>query len=108
MLEWHKKFYQDAIGKGYCGSWITGETSWITHQIPGYERFIEYEADINNLIKVLSATIMCQYDASKFNGAELFDILQVHPLMVVHGQVVRNPAYIKPEAFLKQLKARGL
>ena len=37
-------------------------------------------------------------------GMTWFKVLQVHPFMVAQGQIVRNPFYMKPEEFLKQLK----
>ena len=44
----------------------------------------------------------CQYDARRFDGATLFDVLNVHPMMIIRGQVVRNPYYVEPEHFLER------
>ena len=69
----------------------------------GLSRFrgsVEYEARINLLVREVPSTIICQYDARLFDGATLYGILSVHPMMIVHGQVVRNPYYIEPEVFL--------
>ncbi len=38
----------------------------------------------------------CQYDARRFDGATLFDVLKVHPMMIIRGQVVRNPFTSSP------------
>lgn len=35
------------------------------------------------------------------------DVLSVHPMMIVRGQLVNNPYYIEPEEFLKQLNNRS-
>ena len=35
------------------------------------------------------------------------DVLSVHPMMIVRGQIVKNPFYIEPEEFLSQLKTRN-
>ena len=34
------------------------------------------------------------------------DVLSVHPVMIVRGQLVKNPYYIEPTIFLEKLKAR--
>lgn len=36
------------------------------------------------------------------------DVLSVHPVMIVRGQLVKNPYYIEPSIFLEKLKARTL
>lgn len=106
MLQVLRDCYDGSIEKGYSGARVTGETTWTTTDIPGIEHFIEYEAMINDAIKKHPVTVMCQYDVSRFDGGALFDILQVHPLMVVHGQIVNNPAYIGPKVFLEELYTR--
>ena len=35
------------------------------------------------------------------------DVLSVHPLMIVRGQLYKNPYYIEPGLFLEKLEARG-
>lgn len=40
---------------------------------------------------------MCQYDANRFDGQVIFQALQVHPYIVMNGQLVRNPYYALKE-----------
>ncbi len=89
---------------GYRGSRACGEMSWVFRNIPGSERFLEYEVLINMITETFPYVGMCQYDARLFDGATLFKVLQVHPFMIAQGQIVRNPFYIKPEEFLEKLK----
>lgn len=79
---------------------ITGETNWTLSGLPGCDRFIEYDARINTIIDTLPAAILCQFDANRFDGGTLYDILSVHPMMIVRGHIVRNPYYVTPEEFL--------
>jgi hypothetical protein len=74
----------------------TGEMSWALHNIPGSERLIEYEAGINKLLLTDHFTVLCQYDLRRFSGATIFELLNVHPFMVVNGQIMRNPFYVAP------------
>lgn len=106
MLATYEHYYQSAKNEGFSGARVTGETNWLVKKIPGTERFIEYEARLNDTLQQFPVATMCQYDARIFDGSMIFDILQVHPFMVVHGQIVKNPAYIKPEQFLKEYRAR--
>ncbi|MGD0020182.1 MAG: MEDS domain-containing protein [Candidatus Limnocylindrales bacterium] len=107
MLENLRSMYSSSIGEGYAGARATGEMSWALQGMPGSERLIEYEALINTVVREYPTTAVCQYDARRFDGATLFDVLNVHPMMIVRGQVVRNPYYVAPELFLtKHVAAR--
>jgi len=96
--------YAMAKKAGYRGSRACGEMSWALRDIPGADRFLEYEVRINTITETFPYVGMCQYDARLFDGAILFKVLQVHPFMIAQGQIVRNPFYIKPEEFLAKLE----
>lgn len=100
MLGTLKRWYDDAITWKYEGARVSGEMTWALRGFPGSERLVEYEALINKLVEVTPITAVCQYDARRFDGATILDILRVHPMMIVHGQIVRNPYYTRPEEFL--------
>jgi hypothetical protein len=65
------------------------------------ERLMEYEAMVNDVLVTHPITAICQYDANCFDGATILDVLRVHPMMIVQGQIVRNYYYMKPEDFIK-------
>lgn len=92
--------YAMAKKAGYNGSRVTGEMTWALKDIPGSEHLLEYEMGLNAIQDAFPHVGMCQYDARRFDGAMLFKVLQVHPYMVAHGQIVRNPFYLKPEESL--------
>jgi hypothetical protein len=75
------------------GARVAGEMTWATHQLPGTDRLVEYEGRVNDLLKEYPLTTLCQYDTRKFDGATIFELLNVHPVMIVHGQIMRNPFY---------------
>jgi hypothetical protein len=95
MLEKIKDLYEDSILENFPASRISGEMTWATKSIPGSERLMEYESKINDVVEKYPVTAVCQYDASKFYGATLLECLKVHPYLIVHGQVVRNPYYLR-------------
>ena len=106
MLDRLGVFYTRSIQEGYTGARVSGEMSWAVRNIPGCSRLIEYEARVNDVLLTYPLNAICQYNARLFDGALLFDVLSVHPVMIVHGQIVKNPYYIKPEEFLKEYFAR--
>jgi len=92
--------YFRSIREGYAGARVAGEMTWATRGLAGSENLAEYECRVNILVRTVPTTAVCQYDARRFDGAMLYDILSVHPMMIVHGQVVRNPYYVEAEDFL--------
>ena len=54
---------------------------------------IESEAQVHSGARAVA-------DARRFDGATILDVLRVHPMMIVHGQIVRNPYYTRPSEFL--------
>jgi len=101
MPAYWRAFHEEAREGGFPGARATGETTW-SREVPGGERIVEYEANLNSVLADLPVTALCQYDVRRFDGATILDILRVHPLMLVGGQVVHNPYYESPEEFLQR------
>ena len=76
--------------------------TWATRDVPGSDKLIEYETGINYVLQTHPITAMCQYDANRFSGTLIFQALQVHPYMVMNGQLLKNPYYMlaDPSAFI--------
>lgn len=102
MLNTLKNFYLRSIEEEYSGARGTAEMEWAVKGIPGSERLMEYESKINLIVKDYPITALCQYDVNKFDGATILECLKVHPYMIVKGQVVNNPYYIRPEEYLRE------
>jgi hypothetical protein len=100
MLDTLRAFHRTTCDEGYPGSRVSGEMSWALRGIPGSDRLMEYEALVNDVLVAHPITAICQYDARRFDGKLIFDVLKVHPMMVVNGMIVRNPYYLRPQEFL--------
>jgi hypothetical protein len=100
MLESLKIFQREAAEKGYSCLRASGEMTWALKGIPGSEKLIEYESRLNNLVETHPFVALCQYDALKFDGKTIFNVLKVHPYMIVKGDILTNPYYVKPTEFL--------
>lgn len=92
--------YDRAGEAGFPGIRSTGEMRWALGDVPGADRLVEYERLINTIRHPFPHHGMCQYDARLFDGATLFQVLQVHPQVVAGGHIVRNPYFVAPEAAL--------
>ena len=106
MLSLIQSFHLQAMAEGYAGSRGTGEMSWcLTGGRANRDDLMSYEARINLILKEHPYTTCCQYDATRFDGATIMDVLRVHPLMIVRGQLFRNPYFIDPAVFLEEQRA---
>ena len=85
--------YERARAAGLRGARLAGEMDWALRGVPGTERIVECESRINQLVKETPITVMCQYDLRKFDGGMMFDVMNVHPVMIVGGHILRNPFY---------------
>jgi len=102
MLELLKQFHKDSLQQGFLAARVIGEMSPEVMHIPGGARLMEYESRVSLLLKEHPVTAVCQYDASVFDGATIMQVLKVHPLMIIRGNVVHNPYYVQPEEFLER------
>ncbi len=99
MLATLRDFYDQSVDQGYPHCRVSGEMGWALKNMPGSDRLMEYESLVNRVVVTHPVTAVCQYDANRFDGATILKCLEVHPYMIVHGQVVHNPYYITPEEY---------
>lgn len=107
MLDTWRSFYRQSLSEHFQGVRVTGETTWLRKSLPGLDRWFEYEARLNLALNECPFTgIMCQYDAHRLDGEAMYEVLNVHPLMVVRGQIMHNPYYEPPEQYLAKRAPR--
>ena len=87
---------------GFPAARVIGEMIPEVQIVPGGERLLEYESRVTMMLREEPVTSVCQYNANVFDGATIMEILKVHPQMIVNGNVVNNPFYIKPEKYLNK------
>jgi hypothetical protein len=106
LLDGAVAFCRQARSEGYAGSRVCGDMSWVIRKNVPLADLLAYEAKVNAYVKIPPCAAICEYDARKFDGATIMDILRVHPAMIVHGHVVKNPFFISADELLAQHKAR--
>lgn len=98
--------YHRSVDEGFAGMRATGETGWTCNGHPGLDRWFEYESMLNIVVEdVPFSSVICQYDANRLGGANLYEVLRVHPLMIVRGQILHNPYYEAPAQYLSRRRA---
>jgi hypothetical protein len=102
MLDLLTRFHEGSIAAGRPAARVIGEMSPEIGTIPGGSRLLEYESRVNHLLRDHPVTAVCQYDARRFDGATIMDVLTVHPMTVVRGAVVLNPFYVPPEELARR------
>ncbi|WP_020677172.1 MEDS domain-containing protein [Geopsychrobacter electrodiphilus] len=100
MLNLLATFHNDAKQEGYPAARVIGEMTSEIQKVPGGSRLFEYEAAVNQLLKKYPVTAVCQYDAHVFDGATIMDVMRVHPMMLVRGNVIHNPFYVPAQEIL--------
>jgi hypothetical protein len=80
-----------------------GWMDWISRETPGMDRIMEYEARMNLLVPDFDCTFMCVYDLSALSGETVVDIMATHPYVILKGQIRKNPFFIPPDIYLRDL-----
>jgi len=88
------------LAEGYPSLRMTGEMGWALRGLPGSERLIEYEGDLNGFFPGSKCIGLCQYDWRAFGPQLLMDVLSTHPIAVVNAIVYDNYYYMSPAAVL--------
>ncbi len=97
MVARWRKYTEEAMAEGYHLLRATGEIHWLTAGIPGAERFLEYDLMLNERLKDLPVLLLCQFDTNRTPGAILMELLTVHPMVIINGQIMHNPLFHSPK-----------
>lgn len=104
MIDLLRDTEKQALDQGYNGVRVAGEMTWIFTKLPGVQRLIEYEANLNHFLPESKCKAVCQYDENRFSPDVLLEVLHTHPLIGLHGKVYENPYFIPPDLFLARLR----
>lgn len=99
MLGLLAAFQKEALAAGRSGARVIGEMIPDVLEMEGGSRLLEYESRVTLLLRENLMTAVCQYDARRFDGSTIMDVLKVHPLMIVRGEIIHNPFFVSPEEY---------
>lgn len=93
--------------QGYSRLRIMGNMNWALNNLPGSDKLIEYEAQVNEVLARNRQPAVCVYDIAKLSGGMMMDLLRTHPLTLIGGVVQENPFFTPPATMLGELRARN-
>jgi hypothetical protein len=81
---------------------IVCNMDWAASEHTHHRDLVEFESRVNDVWERHDDAVICVYDAKKFSGEMVIDILRTHP-MVILGEVLQiNPFFVPPEQFLRE------
>jgi len=95
---WAEKIAKAEI-EGYSFCRMVGEMTWALRDAPGVEHLVGYESELNRVTSANPVVVLCLYDLDRFSGEIIVNIVKTHPQVLVHGVLVENPYYIRPDQF---------
>lgn len=82
-----------------------GDMNWIGRSRMPVERVLEYEANVNRFVPEFTCTLLCVYDLAFTASSLVSDILATHPFAIIKGRLRENPYFVKPDDYLRMLRA---
>jgi hypothetical protein len=83
-----------------------GHAEWASGDWPGVDDFLEYECRLNNMIPPYKDAVICLYNLTKCGGNLIIDVIRTHPMILIGGIVQKNPFFVPPDEFLRELRER--
>ena len=96
LLDAIKGLFMATVEAGYKGLRLSADVPWLTRDVPGGERAMEFESKADELVNVPGVPLLaiCQYRLGDLDPEDSLAILQRHPLTLVGGRVHQNESYI--------------
>ncbi|MDD5731229.1 MAG: MEDS domain-containing protein [Candidatus Omnitrophica bacterium] len=104
MLGLCQDAHYEALKSGYSGLRGCGELNWVSENLPGANRIIYYERELNFLFLHNRFIAMCQYNENKVGEDILLGVIYTHPKVIIYGKSYDNPFYVPPDILQKQEK----
>ncbi len=73
---------------------------------PDVEDVVHYQQRLDELAPRCDDVIVSTYDCAKFGAGIVMDILRTQPIVIIGGILQKNPFFVSPDEFLRELRAR--
>ena len=83
------------------------DMGWAADRADVAEHLIEFEARANFIHAHHEHVVICAYEATKFDGSFIIDILRTHPMVLIGGMLQENPFFVPPSEFLEERGPRA-
>jgi PAS domain S-box-containing protein len=92
-LEHYEAVIRDAL-ESYDGIRVVADTGWLDR--PSVDRFMEYEARVNDLFDDYDALSICCYDRTERRPTVVAEVVRTHPHLIYDDSVCHNVYYTPP------------
>ena len=106
MLEAFEQMASGNVNTGFPLSRIVCRMDWVVEGRSYIDDVIEFESRINDVWRRHDDAVICTYHLSKFGGDTVIDIMRTHPMIIIGGILQRNPFFVPPEEFLREVRGR--
>lgn len=98
LLDAIKGLFWQTVEGGYAGLRLTADVPWLTRDVPGGDRAMEFEAKADEVVNVPGVPLLaiCQYRLGELDPEDSLGILERHPLTLIGGRVLVNKTYRRP------------
>lgn len=96
-LEAVKNLFGGTLEAGYAALRFSADIPWLTRNVPGAERTMEFETKADEIINVPGVPLLalCQYRLAEVDPEDTIGILERHPLTLIGGRVHVNESYAR-------------
>lgn len=97
VLDALKGLFAATVQAGYAGLRFSADIPWLTRDVPGGDRAMEFEAKADEVINVPGVPLLaiCQYRLGELDPEDSLSILERHPLTLVGGRIHINDRYVR-------------
>lgn len=91
MLAFWESALNESKRMGFKKSFCSGEMTWSLNGLPGVERMMEYEKELNRVTENHpEVTILCQYDVNRLTGSVVIEAISSHPMVMLDSCCYRG------------------
>ena len=97
LVELYRTDIAQALQDGWKHVRATAEMSWLIEGKEGRNQILYYEALSTKLFNHTEKVhALCQYNTARMSGAEIIELLKIHPWTLIDNRVGKNPFWIDP------------
>jgi hypothetical protein len=106
MLQAFEELASGNAKEGFPLSRIVCRMDWAAEDQSHVDNLVEFDARVNDVWRRHEDAVICTYHLGKFGGETVVDIMRTHPMVIIGGILQRNPFFVPPDEFLREIRER--
>jgi hypothetical protein len=107
MLDMWRNELKHAPNEGFPMTRLVAHMEWCLEKRDGVSDLLRYEALFNKYVPNRQHVIICTYALRKYPGDFIVDVMRTHPMIIMGGMLHKNPFFVPPDEFLRELESRS-